>query len=256
MPVGDATALVYCAPLLTALYGWALLGERVPPKVFGCLALSLLGVGLIMPPTFLLGRGAEGRAETGPGYDRGALCACGSALVGGLLPVLVRKSRECHWATVEHVAALGSSAVFTPAALALLALERRGGVAPAASPETPQGFPDPRQLLLLGLVALIGFAGLGLQTYGYQRARAARASAMNFLEIPFSYVLQYLLFGDLLRPAQGVGMLLVVAGGLLNLYSGVPRLVPPNSPYTPISEAQLRMPNSPCAPISGAQLRM
>lgn len=235
MPVGDATAMVYCAPLLTALFGWLLLGERVPPKVFGCLALSLVGVGLITRPTFLFGHGTNG-AE----YSRGALCACGSAVVGGLLPVLVRKSRECHWATVEHVAALGSSAVFTPAALALHALGHRD-VDPGESPEAWEGLPDLRQLLLLGLVALVGFAALGLQTFGYQRERAARASAMNFLEIPFSYVLQFLLFGDLLRPAQGLGMLLVVASGLLNLYSGVPRLVPPNSPCPPLSGAQLRM---------------
>jgi multidrug transporter EmrE-like cation transporter len=82
MPVGDATAMVYCAPLLTALFGWLLLGERVPPKVFGCLALSLVGVGLITRPTFLFGHGTNG-AE----YSRGALCACGSAASRLLVPV-------------------------------------------------------------------------------------------------------------------------------------------------------------------------
>merc|ERR1711957_925509 len=58
--------------------------------------------------------------------------------------------------------------------------------------------------------------GLGLQTYGYQRESAARASVMTFLEIPFSYVLQFLMFGDLLSPLEGLGMLLVVSSGLIN----------------------------------------
>ena len=53
MPVGDATTLGYCAPLFAALFGWLLLGERVSRWVYACLALSLLGVGLIVQPTFL-----------------------------------------------------------------------------------------------------------------------------------------------------------------------------------------------------------
>jgi len=212
MPVGDATTIVYCSPLFTALFGWLLLGEQVSLSVFGCLALSMVGVSLITQPGFLFGGGSDKSDE----YNRGMLYAFSSALLGGLLPVLVRKSKECHWATVNHVAALCSSVVFTPAAIAVrMALKHVD--APGNGPGMWDGIEDPNKLLMIGLMALVGFAGLGLQTYGYQREQAARASAMCFLEIPFSYVLQYFMFRDLLAPVQGLGMILVVVSGLLNL---------------------------------------
>jgi len=59
MPVGDVTAIVYCSPIFTALFGWLLLGERVSPRVFGCLALSMVGVSLITQPAFLFGHGSD-----------------------------------------------------------------------------------------------------------------------------------------------------------------------------------------------------
>jgi len=62
------------------------------------------------------------------------------------------------------------------------------------------GLQDPNKLLLLLLLSVLGFAILGLQMHGYQREHAARALVMNFLEIPFSYVLQYLLFGTRCPP--------------------------------------------------------
>mmetsp|Transcript_3645 Transcript_3645/g.8239 ORF Transcript_3645/g.8239 Transcript_3645/m.8239 type:complete len:412 (-) Transcript_3645:270-1505(-) len=218
MPVGDATALVYCAPLFTALFGWLLLGEKVPPGCSWCLTLSLVGVGLITRPAFLFGDSGTDRTVSIAEYNIGAIFACGSAVVGGLLPVLVRKSKECHWATVTHVTDLCSGAIFTPVALTVITLRQKYGVAPDDdAPGIWDGLQDPTKLLLLLLLSVLGFAGLGLQTYGYQRERAARASAMNFLEIPFSYGLQYLLFGDALSPIQGLGALLVISGGLLNI---------------------------------------
>eukprot|EP00548_Thalassiothrix_antarctica_P016024 CAMPEP_0194178222 /NCGR_PEP_ID=MMETSP0154-20130528/11871_1 /TAXON_ID=1049557 /ORGANISM="Thalassiothrix antarctica, Strain L6-D1" /LENGTH=422 /DNA_ID=CAMNT_0038893097 /DNA_START=39 /DNA_END=1307 /DNA_ORIENTATION=+ len=222
LPLGDATTVVYCGPLFTALFGWLLLGEPVPPGVIVCMALSMVGVILVTQPTFLFkNNGTEDPTEDMVQYDRGMLYAFLSAAVGGLLPVLVRKSKECHWATVEHATALCSTAIFTPAALVVMALKNDAGSDESSTTALWEGIHDPRALLLLGLVALVGFAGLGLQTYGYQREAAARASVMNFLEIPFSYVLQYLMFGDLLGPLQGLGMLLVISSGLINFY---PRL--------------------------------
>jgi len=226
LPLGDATTVVYCGPLFTALFGWILLGEPVPPSVIACMGSSMVGVILVTQPSFLFGNinGEEEYTEDMAAYDLGMGYAFLSAAVGGMLPVLVRKSKECHWATVEHATALYSTAIFTPAALGMMALTHDAADSDAddeSSTDLWEGILDPRALLLLGLVALVGFGGLGLQTYGYQREAAARASVMNFLEIPFSYVLQYLMFGDLLTPLQGFGMLLVISSGLLNF---IPRL--------------------------------
>jgi len=227
LPLGDATTVVYCGPLFTALFGWMLLGEPVPPSVIACMGSSMVGVILVTQPSFLFGNinGEEEYTEDMAAYDLGMGYAFLSAAVGGMLPVLVRKSKECHWATVEHATALYSTAIFTPAALGMMALTHDAADSDADESSTTddlwEGILDPRALLLLGLVALVGFAGLGLQTYGFQREAAAKASVMTFLEIPFSYVLQFLMFGDLLTPIQGFGMLLVISSGLFNF---IPRL--------------------------------
>ena len=223
MPVGDATALGYCAPLFAALFGWLLLGERVPRRVYACLALSLLGVGLIVQPTFLFGREAA-RVGGNARYTRGMLYALGSAITYGLLPVLVRKTKECHWATVEHVTSLCSSLLFTPIALVAMA---------PSNPDLWEGIRDPSKLLALGLVALLGFAGNALLTYGYQRERVARAAAMSFLEIPCTYWLQYLLFGHLLTPVQALGVLCVIVSGLIILCPARAAPPVPSAPRAP-----------------------
>ena len=218
MPIGDATSLVFLSPFVAAFFGWLLLGETVRSRILGCLLLSLAGIGLITQPTFLFGGAAADEAPAGAAdYRRGVLFACGAAVAGGLLPVLTRRSREAHWATVEHVSALASSVVFTPLALGASALAG-GAAAEAASWE---GLRDPATLLLLGAVALLSFAALGLNTYGYQHEKVAVASAMIYIEIPASYLLQYVVFGVLLTPTQLLGVALVIASGLINLY---PRL--------------------------------
>jgi len=189
---------------------------RVSFRVIGSLALSMIGVGLITQPAFLFRHGTD-HVEASTRYNRGACFAFGSALIGGLLPILVRKSRECHWATVIHVASLCSCVLFTPVAIAVqTTLEHKG--TSEAGLEMWDAMRNPQKLLLIGLMALVSFAGLGFQTFGYQVEEAARASAMNFLEIPFSYVLQWWMFGDLLSPLQGLGMTIVVMSGLGNLY--------------------------------------
>ena len=67
------------------------------------------------------------------------------------------------------------------------------------------------------LTAVIGFVGLGLQTYGYQREKASRASVMNFIEIPFAYLLQDLMFHRRPNWRGIIGIVLVMVSGLLNV---------------------------------------
>jgi len=214
MPLGDATTIVYCGPVFTAIFAWMLLGEQVPRNFLCCLALNMGGVCLITQPDFLFGK--EGGNTAGAGYLQGTLCAVAGAVMCGLLPSLVRLSKGCHWSTVEHVTALTSMAVFTPVAIGLWAgidSLKFGKLESDLSVHwTAGGF-----ALLVG-VAVFEFIGLGLQTYGYQREQAARASLMAYLEIPFSYMLQYLVWGDLLTWLEGVGMVLIITSGLINLY--------------------------------------
>ena len=175
-------------PIFTAGFAWLLLDEK-PPSVFPfCVMLSITGVVLVTQPGAVASSSSGER--NGQWYGLGVASALFSAVTGGLLPVLTQKSKEAHWATVELWTAATSSFIFTPIALAVwLRMPATGSSSsgPSRAKELQTTVADFAQLgglfaLLVGLSTL-GYIGLGLQTFGYQREEAARASMMTFLEV-------------------------------------------------------------------------
>lgn len=219
VPIGDATTIVYCGPVFTAIFARVFLGERIDRSFYPVVALDAAGVVLITQPSFLFGRIAGAPAEESVAYMLGACGALAAAVCGGLLPVLTRHSKAASWTAVNHVSALVSAAVVTPLAFALwfridagawsAALESAAALATAAGVRPV--------LCLLGATGT-GYVALALQTRGYQLAHAAtKASLMNLLEIPFAYLVQYVVFGDAVGPLGLAGVALVAAGSACNM---------------------------------------
>lgn len=227
MPLGDATALVYCGPLFTGIFSNLLLAEPLTRLFFVCAALDILGVCLIVQPTQLLcvlrhaGTGCGGPSTSM--YYAGALLALCSAAMAGVLPVTVRKSKDVHWTTVEHLTAALTAFFFTPVASVCVALWRateaseRMAVLSAAVPSTGLAELSLAQVGVICLAAAIEFAGLALQTIAYQKVRhAASASLVNYVEVPFAFMLQLTIFGpegNVLYAALGAA-LIVLAGAV------------------------------------------
>jgi hypothetical protein len=144
-----------------------------------CIALSVVGTVLVTlgdPGAAQVG-GTASEPAVGTGwYGLGVASALCSAVAAGLLPVLTRKSKEAHWATVELWSAAGASLVFTPLALlvwlSLPAIDGLGDSRPAKVAEMWAAAAAVLRLqplfFTLMALSLIGFAGLALQTYGYQ----------------------------------------------------------------------------------------
>ena len=219
VPIGDATTIVYCGPVFTAIFARVFLGERIDRSFYPVVALDAAGVVLITQPSFLFGRIAGAPAEESMAYMLGACGALAAAVCGGLLPVLTRHSKAASWTAVNHVSALVSAAVVTPLAFAIwfridagawsAALESAAALATAAGVRPV--------LCLLGATGT-GYVALALQTRGYQLAHAAtKASLMNLLEIPFAYLVQYVVFGDAVGPLGLAGVALVAAGSACNM---------------------------------------
>jgi hypothetical protein len=68
------------------------------------------------------------------------------------------------------------------------------------------------------LLSVIGFTALGLQTYGYQREEASKASIMTFLEIPFAYVIQCTFFHEKVDRISAIGIVLITSSAIVNGY--------------------------------------
>ncbi|KAL1510767.1 hypothetical protein AB1Y20_007053 [Prymnesium parvum] len=238
LPVGDATSLVFCWPVLTACWSITLLREQVRPHFWPCLAFNLLGLLLVSRPSFLFGRPTN-RPATALHPVLGVVAALAAATVGSILPVIVRKSRACHWTTVEHVTTSLASFAFTPACLALwfgaidpTAFSRTRASLTAGWGATDAWQPRPWGLSVLLAAALIGFGALGLQTYGYQNERTTRASMMSFVEIPFAYLLQLVMFDDKPDPCALVGVACILGSGLATVLFEHRHLLPTASPIT------------------------
>eukprot|EP00947_MAST-08B_sp_MAST-8B-sp1_P004722 g4722.t1 len=189
--------------------------------------MAMAGVILIVQPEALFGGGGGGGGggastnrtdptaplpeKDGDGnYGAGIGFAFAGAVVAGLLPVCVRASKGAHWATVEHVAAAWAASILTPLGLGVQAATGIGADELSRAEVVPK-------LPLILLTALVGFSALALQTIGYQREKASRASVMTFLEIPFAFMLQAVVFKQEPNVVAGAGIALVMLAGILNV---------------------------------------
>src|SRR5690606_32238175 len=87
IPLGDATAIFYMAPVWTALSAVLVLRERTAGLVVAGMGVSLLGVVLIAKPSFLFGSLAalDGLAVA---------AALAASMLSGFVYTVVRKLRE------------------------------------------------------------------------------------------------------------------------------------------------------------------
>lgn len=212
MPLGDSTAIVYTTPVYTALFSFCLLGESLDAIFFVCALVGFAGVLLIVQPS-------NPTKAAAPAVHSllGPILAISASIVGGLLPAVVRKVRRVHWTAVEHVTATLGTFVLSPGAIvAWLCIDKRAAEVIEESSHSMTGW------ILIILASMVEFIGLGLQTTGYQRVNhAATASLMNYVEVPFAFMLQSALFGR--QPTDPpirsaiTGATLILASGASNL---------------------------------------
>ena len=217
MPIGDATTIVYTGPVWTAIFANLLLDERIDWSFYPIVTLDAIDLALITQPSFLF-RGVRyvKRRQLPPWRALVALLRCHrridtclhaqeqGVLMDRCQPHVIRpRGARLHARGLPHLVCARQYG------------RRSGGrVARNADGSTDGGLV--KWPLLLG-ATLTGFAGLALQTLGYQREEAARASVMTILEIPFAYLLQSAVFHDDVTPLGLVGVGLVACGTMLNL---------------------------------------
>jgi len=231
MPIGDATTIVYTGPVWTALFSRMFLKEGIDWHVFlPIVALDACGVLLITQPSFLFPSAAHGGAHgvDESSYMLGTLSALFAAVVGGLFPVCTRKSKECFWTAVNNTSSVLSALVFTPVAFFVwfsvddTALDRT--LSSVGRLEGGDGSMS-KWALLVG-ATLTGFGALAMNTIGYQKEEATKASMMTILEIPFAYLLQGVVFNDAVTPLGLLGVGLICVGSLINLLNRMRQAAP------------------------------
>jgi drug/metabolite transporter (DMT)-like permease len=191
--LGDTATLLNLSPLMIAVLGPVLLGERPGRGLYFALAVAGAGVLLVLRPAIVFGgaHAAEGAGKT-------ALLAASAAMFSACAMIALRKvgPRESPEAVSTHFS-LTAAIVF-----GLLSI-------PTFSVPRPK---DALYMLLAGLAA--GLAQIAM-TRAYALARAARVASMSYLSVVVSAIYGAAALGEWPHPLAVGGMVLVIVGGLV-----------------------------------------
>ncbi len=191
VPLADAIAIVFVAPLAVATFSPLVLGERVGPAGWAAVAAGFLGALVIIRPGFA-GASPAALLPLGAGLSFAAYLLVTRKLAG-VSPPLV---------TQTVTAAVG-------AALATLLLPLLGWSAPS-----------PSEWGLLVAIGCGSCAGHVLITVAHEHARAATLAPLTYLSLVSATALGYLVFGDLPDAPTWLGAAIVVASGLAVWWRG------------------------------------
>lgn len=193
IPFAEATVLQYLHPMFTALLAIIFLGERLQWPTVLCVALSFMGLLIIVDPSFLL-------FEWNNTYP---LWAVGVAIMGALgsaaAYVLVRKLNQTEDVSVII---LYFPLIALPLSLLLLGDEF----------VMPQGWIW-GVLLLVGLATQVGQIGL---TKAMQTASASKATSFSYLQVVFAIVLGAMFFDEVPTLWTFLGASLILLGAYIN----------------------------------------
>lgn len=193
LPLPEATAIGYAAPLLTVVFAAMFLGEQVRAFRLTAVGLGMIGVLIVLSPRLSVsGRDAVTTAES-----LGALVALTAAGCVALAQVFTRRLVR-----VETTSAIVFWFSVTATVLSLLTLPF-GWVVPTAA--------EAVQLVLAGFLGGVGQIFL---TSAYRHAEAGVVAPFDYASMLFAIVIGYFVFGE-------VPTLVVLGGAAVIILAGV-----------------------------------
>ncbi len=188
LPLAQAIAISFIAPLIALFLASALLGEKVGRKaVIGAL-LGLAGVGVILA-------GKLWRETLGEGAPLGIAAVLASAVLYAWNLVLQRQqalvAKPLEVATFQNGVTFLALAAFAPVFLRM---------------------PDPGGWTDIGISALLSVSGALLFTWGYARAETQRLAPLEYTGFLWAALFGWLYFREPVPPATIAGAALIVGG--------------------------------------------
>lgn len=185
IPIADATAIAYAAPIFIAVLSIFLLGETIGRRRWAAIVVGFAGVLLIVRPQ-------------GGSWDIGLLAALGSAVFGAMVAIWLRKLSGS-----EHPVAIGIYYNGLGCLVCLAWTLSTGWVMPGAA----------------DALLLAGFAlGCGLQqwflTVSFRYAQASLLAPFEYLAMVFAAIVGYLFWGEIPVLTTWIGAAIIAASGL------------------------------------------
>lgn len=191
LPLSDAVALGYAAPLMVVVLAALVLKERVRGYRWGAVLVGFLGVLIMLAPHL----GAHGPAVGGAGI--GVVFALMGAVCSACATIQVRRltGTETTGAIVLYFTLL-----CTLLGLSTVVLGWR--------------MPGPGELAFLVLMGILGGIGQILLTESYRYGDASLIAPFEYTTMIWAVLIGWFVFGQLPQPAVAVGGVIVAAAGI------------------------------------------
>jgi len=211
MPLAEAMAIGFLAPVLTQIFAGLLLKERVRPKVYAVSLVALIGVAIILRPNL---------AELG----LAALLPLISAIFFALLMVANRASSGHGSALAAQVFVAGFSAPI----LILAAF----GAKLSGVPALDFGWPSWDVVARCALVAITASTAHWLVYVGTSKAGAAQVAPAIYVQMLVAVSLGWLVFDEVPDAYTVLGAAIIILSGLYLWWQGT-RIAAPRTRFEP-----------------------
>lgn len=194
MPLGTAVSIQYLSPIFTVIIAALLLNEKITPLQFIFSLISFAGVLLI--------KGFDHRVSLfylGAGVVSAILSACAYNMIRSL------SGKEHPLVVVLHFQMMAAAT---------------GGLFMLFNWHTPVGI-EWLYLFLLGATTQLGQMAM---TRSFQKEAASKVSILTYTGIIYAVAFGYIFFGETYAWLSVFGMVLVVAGVVLNILFGRSRI--------------------------------
>ena len=192
VPIAQAIALAFIAPLIALYLAAAVLKEEVGPRIIGASLIAFAGVIVIFV--------GQARADLGREALVGSLAILASAVCYAVNIILMR--RQALAASPVEVGFFQSSIM---AACLILALPVMGGIA----------LPPAGQVPMILLAALLATASLLLLSWAYARAEASYLATTEYTSFLWAALFGWIFFKEPVSLFTTAGAALIVAGCIL-----------------------------------------
>jgi drug/metabolite transporter (DMT)-like permease len=207
MPIADAVALFFIAPLLITALSVPMLGEKVGPRRWAAVGVGLLGVIVMLRP----GAGI---------FNPTMLLPLFAAFCYAMLHMLTRRMGATESALTLTIyvqltfiavcvlsgLVLGHGAFASEDNLSLMFLTRAWA------------WPALADWPILGLIGCASVAGALLITHAYRSCEAALVAPFEYISMPLAIVFGLLIFGEWPDTAAWVGIALICGAGLYTVW--------------------------------------
>ncbi|MDH4987919.1 DMT family transporter [Aminobacter anthyllidis] len=209
LPIADAAALFFLAPLLIMTMAGPYLGERVPWQSLAAGAVGLLGVIVMVNP----GAGI---------FEWAALLSLVSAGLYSFSQLMARKIGVTESATTM---AFYQNAAYLIGAVVITTVFTATGFQQTGHPSLdflmrPWIWPSLRDFLMMGACGIIAAAGMVLLGQAYRLTPANKAATFEYTGLLWAPLWGFLFFAEIPGSGTVIGALLIVGAGIFALNVG------------------------------------